>query len=69
MSVESRRGRRALTFSRFCGARALQLFMINFHMKTIRAISLLFCYKLNIKKNRNIATPFFFTSHEDFVMT
>jgi hypothetical protein len=42
MSIEGTRGRRALTSSRFCGARVFQLFMVNFHMKTSIAILLLF---------------------------
>jgi hypothetical protein len=34
MSVEGRRGRRALASDHFGGAGALQLFMVNFRMKT-----------------------------------
>lgn len=55
MSVEGKRGRRALaserplTFGRFCGAGALQLFMVNLHMETPGAIPLLFCWKPNIQ--------------------
>jgi hypothetical protein len=38
MSVEGREGRalasgRALAYGRFCGAKAFQLFMVNFHME------------------------------------
>jgi hypothetical protein len=34
MSVDGRRGRRALVFGHFGEARAHQLFMVNFYMET-----------------------------------
>jgi hypothetical protein len=58
MSVDGRRGKRALTSKRalasgrFCGARAFQLFMVNFYMETSGVIPLLFCWKPNIQKIR-----------------
>jgi hypothetical protein len=57
MSVQGRRGRRALASERarvqsFFGVGAFQLFMVNFHMKTPGAILLLFCWKPNIQKIR-----------------
>jgi hypothetical protein len=52
MSVEGRRGRRALASDHFGGAGALQLFMVNFHMETLGASPLLFCWKPNIQKTR-----------------
>jgi hypothetical protein len=57
MIVEGRRGRRELASDHFGGAGVLQLFMINFHMKTSGAASLVFCWKLNIKKYNGTA-PF-----------
>jgi hypothetical protein len=34
LSIYGMRGRRVLASDRFCGAGALQLFMVNFHIKT-----------------------------------
>jgi hypothetical protein len=43
MSVEERRVRRALVSDHFGGAEALQLFLVNFYMKTTGTAPLLFC--------------------------
>jgi hypothetical protein len=50
MSVEKRRGKRALAFDHFGGAGALQLFMVNFRMETVGDAPLLFCWNQTSKK-------------------
>jgi hypothetical protein len=50
MSVECKKGRRALTSGRFGEAGVFQLFMINFYMKTLETNPVLFYWKLNIHK-------------------
>jgi hypothetical protein len=50
MSVEGRRARKELASDHFGGAGALQLFMVNFYMKTSGAAPRIFCWKPNIQK-------------------
>jgi hypothetical protein len=55
MSVE---GRRALTSGRFRGARAFQLFMLNFYMETTRVIPFSLLLETKHTENRNGFIPF-----------
>jgi hypothetical protein len=49
MSVDGRRVRRERSHPIvFCGSRAFQLFMVNFHMETLGAAPLNFYWKPNI---------------------
>jgi hypothetical protein len=58
MSVEGRRGRRALVFDRFGGAGASQLFMIYSHMKRSRFTPL----SLKTKHSENVNGAVLFPS-------